>query len=336
MIEGHPGEPELLVAAASGDEGSFAALVGPHERPLFRHCYRMLGSGADAEDAVQEVLLRAWRRLATFEGSGSFRGWLFRIATNVCLDALRSSRPRSEPMELGPSSPAGTMPGAPDLERAWVEPVGLPLPTDPADDIINLEDISLAFVAALQRLAPRPRACLLLHDVIGFSQAEIAEALDISPSGVNSLLFRARQKVRPRDGSLSMAIDNLELNELLGRYIEAWRLADIGAFVQLVADDVRLSMPPFSEWFAGSGAVAAFVENAIFFAARPHGVRLVQGWCNGQPGFAVYEPDESGLLGVSGLQVLEVGQRDDRLVVTDIVSYRDAELAVRCGFPRQA
>lgn len=333
MTEGHLGEADLLAAAVHGDEGAFASLVAPHERPLFRHCYRMLGSGADAEDAVQDALLRAWRRLKTFDGTGTLGAWLSRIATNVCLDLLRSRRSRSEPTTLGPPSPRGTMPGAPDLELAWVEPVGTRVPGDPADDVLGLEDISLAFVAALQRLAPRQRACLLLHDVIGFSQTEVAEALEISPGGVNSLLFRARQAVRPRDSSPPLAMDDPELIAFLARYIEAWRLADIGAFLQLVADDVRMSMPPLSEWFDGSAAVRTFVEEAIFAAARPYGVTLVQGWCNGQPAFAIYEPGADGSLTVSGLQVLDVRRRSERTVVTEIVSYRDAGLAVRCGFP---
>ncbi len=128
-------------------------------------------------------------------------------------------------------------------------------------------------------------------------------------------------------------MDDPELIAFLARYIEAWRLADIGAFLQLVADDVRMSMPPLSEWFDGSAAVRTFVEEAIFAAARPYGVTLVQGWCNGQPAFAIYEPGADGSLTVSGLQVLDVRRRSERTVVTEIVSYRDAGLAVRCGFP---
>jgi RNA polymerase sigma-70 factor (TIGR02960 family) len=333
VTDGSGGEVDLLEAARRGDEGSFASLVATYERPLFRHCYRMLGSGADAEDAVQEALLRAWRRLDTLEASGTFGGWLFRIATNVCLDLLRSRRSRSEPTTFGPPSPPGTMPSVPDPELAWIEPFGTQTPNDPADAVLNQEDISLAFVAALQRLAPRQRACLLLHDVIGFNQAEVAEALDISPGAVNSLLFRARQEARPRDDAPLLTTNDPELHEFLRRYIEVWRLADINAFVQLVADDIRMSMPPLSEWFDGRVAVVAFVESAIFAAARPYGVNLLRGWCNGQPAFAIYEPGAEGSLTVSGLQILEVRQREQLTLVTDIVSYRDPELAVRCGFP---
>jgi RNA polymerase sigma-70 factor (TIGR02960 family) len=325
-----------LKKAIDGDEGAFARLVSPHRRPLFRHCYRMLGSGLDAEDAVQETLLRAWRRLDTLEAAGTLGGWLYRIATNVCLDQLRSRSARVEATTIGPPSGEGTVPGAPDLELRWVEPIRTRDPDDshdPLDQAIEQEDITLAFVAALQRLAPRQRACLLLHDVLGFSQPEVAEALDITPSGVNSLLHRARQSARPRgDGPLVTARDP-RMHDLVHRYVEAWRLADMGAFMELVADDIRLSMPPLSEWFDGAPAVAAFIEHAIFAAVRPYGVSLRPGWCNGQPAFATYEPGAGDSLVAGGLQVLEVRERDGRAVVTDIVSYRDPELAVRCGFP---
>jgi RNA polymerase sigma-70 factor (ECF subfamily) len=198
-------------------------------------------------------------------------------------------------------------------------------------EILRREDISLAFVAALQRLPPRQRACLLLHDVLGFTQAEVADALDISAAGVNSLLFRARQVARPR-GSVADLSDP-RVQELLERYLEAWHLADIDAFIALVAEDVRFSMPPLREWFEGVGAVAGFVEGAIFAAARPHGVTLRPGRCNGQPAFAVYSPNSDGVLIANGLQILTLSEQSGRPVVTDIVSYRNPELVGRCGLP---
>jgi RNA polymerase sigma-70 factor (ECF subfamily) len=324
---------EVLAHARAGDDGAFAELVGPHQRALFRHCYRMLGSGPDAEDALQETLLRSWRRLDTYDGAGALGGWLYRIATNVCLDQLRARSARVEPTSMGPPSAEGTWPGAPDPELRWVEPLGTGAGDDPLDEALKREDIGLAFVAALQRLAPRQRACLLLHDVLGFGQPEIAEALGITLSGVNSLLFRARQSVRPRDDAAPLAIEDPRLQDLVHRYVEAWRLADIGAFMELVADDIRLSMPPLREWFSGASAVGGFVEHAIFAAARPYGVTLRPGWCNRQPAFATYEPGPESSLVVSGLQVLEVRERNGRALVSDIVSYRDPDLAVRCGFP---
>ncbi len=327
---------DLLARALQGDEAAFVAVMAPHERSLFRHCYRMLGSGPDAEEALQDTLVRAWRRIDTFDASGSFGGWLYRIATNICLDTLRSRRARIDPVSLGPPSSPGTALGAPDPELVWVEPVGdgsLKSSSDPQDEIVQREDISLAFVAALQRLAPRQRACLLLHDVLGFTQAEVAEALNITSAGVNSLLFRARQTARPRHEVMNVDPADPRIRELLERYVEAWRLADIGAFLELVADDIRFSMPPLSEWFSGREAVATFVETAIFSAARPHGIPLLSGWCNRQPAFAVYQPGPDGTLEAAGLQILEISAVGGCPVVTDIVSYRMPDLVTRCELP---
>jgi RNA polymerase sigma-70 factor (ECF subfamily) len=297
----------------------------------------MLGSGADAEDATQDALVRAWLGLRGYDGSGAFGGWLHRIAANVCLDALRSRRKRLDPVAEGPPASPGTAWMTSDPWQLWVEPVSdadLAVSPDPQDEVVRREDISLAFVAALQRLAPRQRAALLLHDVLGFSHAEVAEVLEITPSAVNSLLSRARQVVREKPWRQPLDPSDKRVRDLLDRYVRAWQLADITAFVQLVADDVRLSMPPLTAWFSGRAAVAAFVEEAIFAAARPHGVPLRGGWCNGQPAFATYQPDSAGRLAVTGLQVLELGRRDGGdPAITAIVSFRDPALAVRCGLP---
>jgi RNA polymerase sigma-70 factor (ECF subfamily) len=331
-----PADPQdLLSRAILGDETAFAAVVAPHQRSLFRHCYRMLGSGPDAEEALQDTLVRAWRRLDTFEASGALGAWLYRIATNVCLDTLRSKRARIDPVSLGPPSPPGTAPTAPDSELAWVEPVAdssLAAIGDPEFEILQREDISLAFVAALQRLAPRQRACLLLHDVLGFTHAEVVEALGMSPASVNSLLFRARQTARPRSDEMVPDINDDRVQDLLRRYVEAWRLADIDGFVALVAEDVRLSMPPLREWFEGVSSVGQFVEQVIFSVARPYGVALRAGRCNGQPAFAVYQPGAEGLV-AGGLQILAIEERKGQLRVTDIISYRNPDLVVRCGLP---
>src|SRR6266567_4545480 len=194
----------LLARAVAGDDAAFAILIQPHERTVFRHCYRMLGSGADAEDATQDTLERAWRRLVTYDGSGPFGAWLQRIATNICLDGLRARRARVGPADYGPPMAPGTMPGSPDPELAWVEPVSdsdLHGTGDPQDEVVRREQISLAFVAALQRLAPRQRAALLLHDVLAFTHEEVAEVLGTSTTAVNSLLSRARETVRANAGT---------------------------------------------------------------------------------------------------------------------------------------
>jgi RNA polymerase sigma-70 factor (ECF subfamily) len=331
-----PADADVLARAVAGDDTAFGALVRPHQRAVFRHCYRMLGSGADAEDATQDTLERAWRRLATFDGSGPFGAWLQRIATNICLDILRARRTRLGPASYGPPTAPGAMPGPPDPELAWVEPVSdtdLHDSRDPQDEAVRREHISLAFVAALQLLAPRQRAALLLHDVLGFSHAEVAEVLGASSSAVNSLLSRARETVHVAAGTPQPDISEPRVQLLLERYVRAWQLADIDGFVQLVAEDIRFSMPPLSAWFQGREAAAAFVDNAVFAAARPHGIRLQAGSCNGQPAFATYEPDDQGRLVVSGLQVLQLGDLDGQPLITALVSYRDAALAIRCGLP---
>src|SRR5258707_4933837 len=213
-----PTEAALLARSVAGDGTAFAALAGPHRLAVFRHCYRMLGSGADAEDATQDTLERSWRKLATYDGSGPFGAWLQRIATNVCLDGLRARRTRIGPVGYGPPTPAGTMPGPPDPELAWVEPVSdsdLHVSQDPQDEVVRREEISLAFVAALQLLAPRQRAALLLHDVLGFTHSEVAEVLEVSTAAVNSLLSRARESVRARAGQPQPDITDPRVQRLL-------------------------------------------------------------------------------------------------------------------------
>jgi RNA polymerase sigma-70 factor (ECF subfamily) len=335
-MPGSPGEGELLSQAAAGDQTAFAMLVEPHQRAMFRHCYRMLGSGTDAEDATQDALLRAWRGLPGFDGAGAFGGWLHRIATNVCLDRLRGQQRRLDPVaEVPPAGPdAALVSGGPG--RLFVEPVSdleLAGLADPQQQVVRREEISLAFVAALQRLAPRQRAALLLHDVLGFAHAEVAQVLQVSPGAVNSLLSRARHTVRSKPWAPPADPASPAVRELLDRYLRAWQLADITGFVQVVADDVRLSMPPLLTWFDGRDAVAAFVEAEIFARVRPHGVPMRAGWCNGQPAFATYEPDGQGRLAASGLQILELDGRGGRPRVTAIVSFRDPALAARCGLP---
>ena len=335
MVADSP-ELGLLARAVTGDGAAFAALAGPHRRAVFRHCYRMLGSGSDAEDATQDVLERAWRKLATYDGSGPFGAWLQRIATNICLDGLRARRTRISPAGYGPPAAPGTAPGPPDSELSWVEPVrdsDLYGSDDPQDEVVRREEISLAFVAALQRLAPRQRAALLLHDVLGFSHAEVGEVLGTSATAVNSLLSRARETVRANASRPQPGISEPRVQRLLQRYVQAWHLADIDELVLLVAEDIRLSMPPLTAWFRGREAVAQFIEGAIFAAARPHGIHLEAGYCNGQPAFATYEPGPEGGLTVTGLQVLQLADTGGQPLITALASYRDPALAIRCGMP---
>lgn len=323
----------VLARAQSGDAAAFAELCDPHRDQLFGHCYRMLASGHEAEEAVQDTLLRAWQRLDTFDGRGSFAGWMYRIATNLCLDRLRSRRRRLHPVSLGPPATIGSMPQPPEPGIDWIEPAAdqtLGLGENPEHSAMRRERVSLAFVAALQQLSARQRAALLLHDVLDFSHEEVAEVLDTTPSAVNSLLYRAREVISASPTLVTVDPNDPAVAALLARYVRAWELADISELLSTVSDDVRLSMPPLSTWYQGSESVAAFVESAIFAPARPHGVTMRIGRANGQPALATYSGPPGEPLNVDGLQVLDIDPATDR--IRAITSFRDAGVAIRCGF----
>jgi RNA polymerase sigma-70 factor (ECF subfamily) len=295
----------------------------------------MLGSGPEAEDAVQDTLLRAFRAIDSYRGTGEFAGWLYRIATNICLDRLRGRRLRTHPVLFGPPAQSADELGLIEDGPGWVEPVAdeqLGIGIDPQEALLARETISLAFIASLHQLPPRQRAALLLHDVLGFTPLEVAEVLAATPSAVNSLLHRARKSAALTPEDQPLPVDDPRVEELASRYLQAWELADLDAFVDVVTDDITFSMPPLPQWFAGRENVAGFVEAAIFAPSRPYGVTVRLGRCNGQLAVAAYEPTGHGSLGVSGLQVLDLREGDEPLV-SAITSFRIPELAVRCGFP---
>lgn len=322
-----------LTRAKSGDATAFAQLADRNRDRLYRHCYRMLGSGHDAEEAVQDTLLRAWQRLDTFDGRGSFPGWMYRIATNLCIDRLRGQRRRLHPVSLGPPAPPGAMPQGPEAGIDWVEPVGdetIGLASDPEQLALARERVSLAFVAALQQLSPRQRAVLLLHDVLDFTHDEVAEVIDASPSAVNSLLYRARRTIASSPIVVPADPDDPAVLALLERYMRAWEFADIAEFLATVSDDVRFSMPPLSTWYEGAASVGAFIEAAVF---GPGGrVPMKLGRANGQPAIATYTFGPDGKLTIDGLQVLDVDAESVKIAA--ITSFRDPKLAVACGFPQ--
>ncbi|HEU4383943.1 MAG TPA: sigma-70 family RNA polymerase sigma factor [Anaeromyxobacteraceae bacterium] len=272
-----------------------ASQLEAHRRALVGHCYRMLGSASEADDAVQETLLRAWRSLGGFDGRASLRTWLYRIATNVCLDALADRSRRERPVAMGP-------PGTVHddlLERPrshWLEPIpdmqALPADGDPAERAVLRQSIRLAFVAALQRLAPRQRAALLLAEVLGWPAAEIASALGTSVAAANSALQRARATLA---GSPPAEADLAELTHaqeaLLERYVAAFERYDVDALAALLREDVTLSMPPYTLWLRGPEAVRDwFLGRGI----GCRGSRLVPVAANGLPAFAQYRPGEPG------------------------------------------
>ena len=295
-------------AAAPSRTGTVDRELEAHRRELTGYCYRMLGSGFEAEDAVQETMVRAWRGIDGFEGRAALRSWLYRIATNVCLDMLQGPQRRARPMDLGPSSTADSAlaPGLP--EHAWVQPVHdsrvLPTDGDPAELAEARETVRLAFVAALQHLPPRQRAVLVLRDVLRWQASEVADLLDTSVASVNSALQRARATLAAvdTDATTTAAVD-AEQRELLARYVSAFERYDITSLVSLLREDVRFSMPPYELWLQGPVEVSRWLLGT---GAGCRGSRLVETSANGGPAFGSYRPAGPGVHEPFALQVIEI------------------------------
>ena len=287
--------PALLAAAVSGDGEAFLRLTHPYRRELAVHCYRMLGSLEDAEDAVQEVMVKAWRGLGGFAGRSSLRGWLYRIATNVSLDALDHRARRVLPAAVaGPADP-GVPPAPDDHDVPWLQPYPDTLldpadpDTDPATVAVRREHVELAFVAAIQHLPARPRAVLLLRDVLGFSAAETADLLDSSPAAVHSALQRARATMNAGLPAAATHRPSGDVADLVDRYVRAWHAADIPALVTLLRHDAQMAMPPTPSWYAGRDAIATYLRQ-LFSSPFGRQLRLLPTAANRQPALAVYAP----------------------------------------------
>jgi RNA polymerase sigma-70 factor (ECF subfamily) len=281
----------------------------PYRRELTGYCYRMLGSGFEAEDAVQDTMLRAWKSADQFEGRSSVRSWLYRIATNVCLDMLRSRQRRARPMELGPASPPEEGHLGPMLpEHLWVSPIAdervLPEESDPADIAVARDTIRLAFVTALQHLPPRQRATLILCEVLRWQAAEAADLLGTSVAAVNSALQRARATLATiPDAGRQQDLDEAR-SGLLERYVAAFESYDITALVGLLHEDAIQSMPPFDMWISGAENIGRWMVQPGPSACR--GSKLIATFANGCPAFAQYRPDPEGGFQPWALQVLEI------------------------------
>jgi RNA polymerase sigma-70 factor (ECF subfamily) len=285
---------------------------GPEEleqyrRELTGYCYRMLGSVFDADDAVQETMLRAWRGAGGFEGRSAARSWVYRIATNVCLDMLRSRQRRARPMDMGPSSTAETPIGPMLPEHAWVLPIpddqALTGSGDPAELAVQRDSIRLAFVAALQHLPARQRAVLILREVLRWQAAEVAGLLDTSVASVNSALQRARATMAERDvAAASPEPAESEKQELLARYVDAFERYDIDSLVSLLHEDVVMSMPPYDFWLRGPANMARWFVGQ---GAGCRGSRLVPVALNGCTGYGSYKADPSGGWMPFAIQVIE-------------------------------
>ena len=285
----------------------------PYRRQLTGYCYRMLGSSFEAEDAVQETIVRAWQHSDSLQGAGALKSWLYRIATNVCLDMLRGRQRRAQPMDLGGSSSADAFDGKVLPENVWVTPIPdyrvVPDDGDPAELAAQRETIRLAFVAALQALPARQRAVLILCEVLRWQAGEAAELLDTSVASVNSALQRARATLAARDGGGHHEPLDAEQRALLAKYVTAFERYDINSLVALLHDDVVMSMPPFPFWLSGPVEVAKWFlgEGSVC-----RGSRLLAVTANGSAAFGSYHLDSAGGHAPWSIQVIEM--RSDRIV----------------------
>ena len=334
-------EKELLQAACAGDEDAFRRLVEPHRAELHAHCYRMLGSVHDAEDVLQDALLRAWRALCKFDGRSRLRRWLYRIATNACLDAIARRPRRVLPIDYGPpADPDSIELGGPLADSVWMEPY--------PDEIVGLESgfaapearyeqreaVELAFVAALQHLPPRQRAVLILREVLGFSAKEVSQSLGTTVASVNSALQRARKSLDERLPEKSQqatmrALGDGRVREIVQAFVDAFERGDVGAIVALLAEDATFAMPPYAEWYRGREAV---VESWLMPAGPPPRLRYVPTRANGQPALGTYQFDpERNCFVPIALDVLTL--RDRR--IAEVTAFRSPNVFGPFGLPAQ-
>jgi RNA polymerase sigma-70 factor, ECF subfamily len=328
-----PSEEELLDAVRGGDEEAFRRLIDPYRSELHAHCYRMLGSLHDAEDALQETLLRAWRALPRFGGPGLVRPWLYRIATNVCLDTLARRPGRLLPIEQGAPARPDDDPGAPSMEPIWLEPypdreVGLEDGyATPEARYEQRESVELAFVAALQHLPATQRAVLILRDVLGFSAREVAETLETTIASVNSALQRARKtvdaRIPPRSQQATLrSLGAKQVREIVANYIDAWERGDVDALVAMLADDATFAMPPYSAWWRGREVIAAFAAEPVH--------RYLPTQANGQAANGAYRWNpQTGSYVAEALEVLTI----EGTLVQAMTAFMTPEIFPHFGLP---
>ena len=320
------------------DEAAFRRLVETYEVELRAHCYRMLGSVQDAEDALQDALLGAWRGLEGFEGRSSARTWLYRIATNACLKIIERRPKRVLPMDYGPAADPHDGPSEPVAESVWIEP----FPDGQLADVLAgpdaryelRESVELAFVAALQHLPARQRAVLILRDVLGFSGGEVAAVLDTTPEAVYSALQRAHRAIdddlpeRSQQETLRSLGDH-RVRRLVEGYVDAWERDDVDALAAMLTEDAAMAMPPQPTWFRGRDAVAEFLR-AVPLGGRLHS-RLVPMRANGQLAFGHYTRDDEGGYTPHGVHVLTLRGSE----IEDMTVFRTPEAVTRVGLPNE-
>jgi RNA polymerase sigma-70 factor (ECF subfamily) len=334
-----------IAAAKQGDAGEFSRLTEPYRKELQVHCYRILGSLQEAEDMVQETFLRAWRRLDSFEGRSSLRAWLYKIATNACLDALeRKKARRSLPRDKTPASDPLAQVSPPSSEATWLEPYPDEWLVDsaagPEARFLASESVTLAFLAALQGLPARQRAVLILKDVLDWPASEVAEMTGLTTSAVNSALHRARVTLSKNYHQQGMekaarSQPDPQTQELLDQYVKAWERADVDGLVALLKEEAVFSMPPSPSWYSGRAAIRKFVAATVF---ADHGMfpgiatgrwRLLPTHANQRPAYAIYQKNEAGGYQAFGVHVIEVQAEG----ISEVVSFIDPRLPERFNLP---
>jgi len=343
---GHPALQPMLLRDLTAHE--FSALTEPHRRELQVHCYRMLGALQDAEDLVQETLLRAWQRRETYAGRASVRVWLYKIATNLCLDTLERRKRRTLPIARQKAATLDEPIPPAFNEPIWLEPFPDTLlvadELTPEAHFSRRESISLAFLVLLQQLPPRQRAVLILRDVLDWPASEVADLLALTVPAVKSLLFRARQTLAPQTNGItvddgldwaSTAPPDAATRALLNRYTTAWEKADIDALVTLLKEDATFSMPPIPAWYCGRDTIGGLVAKTVFSGQAQGRWRLQPTHANGQFAFGVYRVGETG--GVSdgvyhayGIQVIKL----ERSQIADITTFRVPALLPKFNLPQ--
>jgi len=338
----------LMTGFAVHDQPESGLLMEPYRRELLLHCYRLLGSLYDAEDAVQETMLRAWRHFHTFtfKGPGSLRTWLYTIATNTSLDILKKRASRTLPTAAFSASDP-TRPIAPrSAEMLWLEPFPdswlAEAAENPEAHYTRQESVSLAFLTALQLLPPRQRAILLLSDVLDWRASEIAHLLEISVGAVNSALHRARVTLeknyqRKQPERVQLGRTDAAINSLLSRYLQAWETDDVDGLVALLKEDATLSMPPVPSWYQGREAIRTMLLAAVFPSSVQNRWRLYPTRANGQPAVALYRADEATKsYRAFGIQVITLdASRRDLWQIAEVMAFLGPEFVVSFGFPLQ-
>jgi len=340
----------LITDLAFHGQSDSGPLIEPYRRELLLHCYRLLGSLHDAEDAVQETMLRAWRHFDTFtfKGPGSLRTWLYTIATNTSLDTLKKRSPRTLPTAASPASDPKRPVAPRSAEALWLEPFpdtwlasAEVQAENPEARYTRQESVSLAFLTALQLLPSRQRAILILSDVLDWRASEIAHLLEISVSAVNSALHRARVTLEKNYSTDKREMEQVYLadaatNMLLSHYVHAWETDDIGGLVALLKEDAILSMPPVPSWYRGREAIRAILLAVVFQSGVQNRWRLYPTRANGQPAFVVYRADESkSSYRAFSVQVVTLdGSRLPRQIA-EVTAFLDPSLVTSFGYPLQ-